>query len=571
MASEIEDIIKEQETTNTNLQLLEDSKDINELLLLESKLSNDLLETNSGIVNSLSKDITNSIKVLDSAVSGLKLENVEPEAPVINVASSVIGTPDVNIEGTSNLPAPIVNVDGASSVPTLLNEGESTREIRDVTPIQNLPTIQQEDSPLVLPEGDTSSDSLEGLEDETKEQTPFLASMASNMALLAENAKDRALSLLSVDRQKDPDTASGGLAGLTGKIGPAIAKAGIIGLAAVATGTLVKSLFDGLTDESLIKDITGKASKDLLASEQSFAAISNAVEKLTFGLFSAKEVFEFIQPVAKKFQDGVDALFDPESGVFAEFTTGIIKLFDGDIRGALKDTGELILNLPIKLFELGRKIGDEIASLLPDSFTEGFRDLVDPILDPVFEFIGITIPEAFQEGVNTVIAGFDFLLELPAKIGEAVSGFASDVVDGLLNKVTELSSDLPFGVGDSLKNLFSDDEDKKVINNQTDSNLHKSSEVRAVTPAEQNRAKLLSPIIPKNDGINIASPISPVNKSADKVTLLSKQRLEDSKVTVSPTPPQTIIVPQEKREPKKISRRKESNDMTLAFMGIGSF
>ena len=577
----IEELLQEQESTNLNLKLLKDSQDTNDKILMESMKSNELLESSSAAIEQLSIGVKDSFRLLGAAVKKLTLEREEELAPVINLPK-----PETEV-----LPAQVVELPSASAAePLLLNPGPSDQALVP-TPVSD--NVVQPDSSVEVPaipvETDESSDSasegIEGVEKNTEEAIPLLARMASGIGSLVDDAKERALAALAVDRQTDrPDSASGSLDGLGGKLSSALGKAGVIGAVALATGALVKGVFDGITDDALIQDITGKARSDLTASEETFAILANSIEALSFGLFSAKEVFNFAQPAAETFQRGIDALFDPSTGVFKEFTVGVVKLIDGDLRGAFKEALSLLVQMPMKIFDLGQRIGTELIGLLPDSFTEGLQEMIDPILDPVFQFTTVTIPEAFSSAVDTITSGFDFMLELPGRIANTVSTFASDIVEGLQERVKSVTSSLPFGIGEKLSGLFSDaDSQPEKADSQeiqrTASNsiapLVSEAPVAGVeqlpTPQPVQTEGIFKAVTDSPQGQNIPQVAPATGVTAERTTQLSKERMDAQKVTVEAPPAQTIVVPEQKKEEKRITRKKESNDLTLAFMSQGSF
>ena len=534
--ADVEELLDEQKEANLQLQLLEDNKEIFEDLLSNSNSANDILSQNSDNIATLESSLTGSIEELNSSFANIALEQPEPSPITVQAASSLPAIINENEEMVDN------------QLLLVAGQNQLIEAIRDVTPTSDTELIAE-----------SNADEMAALVTNAEEQTQALTDIAGGVGAVVDNTEPEAAA--GVDRQKDTE------AGEDFDLG----KAGIIGAAAIATGALVKSVFDGLTDDKLIKDITGKARGELTASEETFAVLANSVETLTLGLFSAKEVFETAQPAAAKFQEGVDALFDPSTGVFSDFTNSILKLFDGDIRGALSDAVSGLLNFPASIFELGQRIGTELLSLLPTSFTDGITDFLDPILEPVFGFFNETLPEAFNGAVDTITDSFDFILSIPTKITDAISGLASDAILKLEEKVKSATSDLPFGIGDKIAGLFDGDDTKGTNETAAPSTVATIAPKEDVTTGVPKEEGLFSPVLRNTTSNNVPQLKSPPITEGTTSVQLSKQRLDEQKVTVEAPAPQTIIVPEQKREEKKLSRRKESNDMTLAFMGIGNF
>jgi len=556
--SEVENLIQEQATTNLNLALLLDTKATFDDILLENMISNELLDTNSNAIVSLDKTLKSEITNLSSTIASFKLD--EPEE-------------------FKSLPLPIETNFPLLPAPegTVFDQSEVVNALTELQPIEpELRTVinEAEDDTQILSDiSETGDDSVSHLSD--------INDGIQEIISRDETEEFESQKGVAVDRQKDSEASEGLFEGMGGKAAALAGKAGVIGAVALATGAIVKSVFDGLTDDKVIQDITGKARKDLTASEESFAILSNVVETLSFGLFSAKETFEAVQPLAEGFQKATDALFDPDEGVFGFFTSSVIKLFEGDIMGALEDTVIGIAKLPLKIFELGQKIGTALFDLLPTDIQNQVSDFITPITDPLFKFFFEDIPNTYQAIADTIKSGFDFIMDIPnkietmvtnftdsviegltsafdfvgdiaSKIADSVSNFASDIINGIKGKAVELASDLPFGIGDKIVSLFD------------------TIEAPEKKEPVQNKG-IFKPILSKEAGENIPISKSPSVVDAEPTAKLSKERFDQQQVIVQSTPPQPIIIEKEKREEKKISRRTESNDMTLSMLGMGNF
>ena len=596
MATEVEDLIQEQAMTNLNLEIMSENKEIFENLLLEALITNDLLTSNSSAISDLEKNVASSFKVLGSVLSNAPLENTQALLEDKTPSAITVLPPEINTNSTA------------------LVEGK--------------PDVE------VLPALDESTDTLEDISNTGDLSLTKLANINDGINALVGNAEEAESEIpgVAVDRQKEKDGDSSSLfEGFGGKAAALAGKAGIIGAAIAGTGLFVKGIFDGLTDEKLIKQITGKAADDLTASEQTFAALAQGIESLTFGLFSATEIFETVQPLADEFQSGVDALFDPIDGVFADFMQGFFKLLDGDIVEGFTSLLSGIGTFPSKLVGLTVDLIKDGTDLLidlfaPDDMVDDLKSGVDAFFTPISDLFNEDLPNFMRSIVQSVISGFDTaisgvlqifdgdilgglstiivgvkdnfvdtfmsffelgksifegfiptdiqdnitgafdtakesitnvfndILDIPSKIAEIFTNFASDIGNFAGDKLKSIAGSLPFG-GDTISALgdFFTSDDKRVENKP-----------------KLKPTGLFKAVVPKEEGINIPSVKSPSNVDAKPTAALSKERFNEQKVTVEAPAPQTIIIPAEKREKKTIERRKESSDMRLAMAGMGN-
>lgn len=528
-------------------------------------------------------------------------------------------------------------------------------------------------------------------EDYNDDSLALMKSMNSNLEGILTNSDQAEEAMepaaIAVDRQNDGDAGKGfELGGLGGKLGKLAGKAGIIGAAAVATGMLVKSVFDGLTDDKLIKQITGKARGELTASEEAFAVISNVVGTLSFGLFSAEETFAAMLPLAAGFQKATDAIFDPETGVFSSLMMGMFKLLDGDLKEGISAILSGILDFAPKAIGLGLELLKDGAKALLGLFLDAdmvgeISASIDKFVDPVIGLFKEDLPKMIQNmignavnslskvfdglmqlfdgdligGVGTIIGSlydtingimgdtlgamndvfaiitgidvvekisttfdsvvtsiteaFDTFLSIPEKIAEFFLGFASSITSFITDKISAIGDKLGSFGGSALKGLTSffsgDDEKEKAVVQKT---------VQPVTPIEEVIAKKPEPIrkvvkakpkpkrnrygkyktkeaydaainsfldqdddedeglfkpVVKNKKSNYVPALKAARLNSDIATKASKERFDDDKLNVNVAAPAPVIINNEKREKRNIIRKTESNDITLAMMAQG--
>jgi hypothetical protein len=605
MATEVEDLIAEQTLTNLNLEIMSENKDIFEKLLAESVMSNSLMDRNTSSIFSLEKKIGDSIKFLSGLSSNISNQNL--------------------IEDKTNA-------------------------------IEVLPAIKATDGSL---EAIEDNGSLEGIEDNGDNSLIVLNSIDNNIAKLVNDSAESQLeqSGVAVDRQDDgekSDSKKSGLLSGMGKLpGIGAISAGLSSfasaavaplLAAASVGLFAKGAFDALSDDKLIKDLTGKVASELEGAEKVLLGFAGGLSQLTFGLLETKDIFDFVLPVQDKLQKSLDFLFDPADGVFGRFASGFSSMLDGNFKDGFKDIFANIFEIPFMAGEAVTNLVKEGAKgivrlFAPDHLVKELEAGIDGLFDPITKFFSETIPKlgksianvfvetssaliqpiinlkdnllaAFKdttagvfEGIaklfkgditggmleiigsivklpidllsstatlliestsnlfnlipkDIINAAFDKITSIPEAIAAFFTKFASNISGLIGNKLKSVGESLPsFLGGDALKSissLFIDDSKEEA----TDSSPVKSK-------------GLFKAVVTKDQGLNVPQVKSP-NIGASKTVELSKQRLEDKNINVEVAAPQPVIIQPQPRDKQVIVKKRESNDLTLAMMGLGN-
>ena len=385
MASEIEKLLTEQKTTSDQMELFNQSKGTFEDLLLEQMITNEELDTTKSLIEAQSADVSKSILSIPSffseALSGIDFEAEDVQRVVVdNVESFRQNPPAVILDGLEDslkfmaglmkekfeavldkpltelpaLPAPIIDVGPDANIIPALPAPEDTPAVLEAQ-AQPLP-LGGENQPFDELE-DASVSSAKAL-NEINENIDTMAKIAVNDAKVVGTAGGFG----NEDTGEEDEGESGGLFDLfngfgKGKLGKkaggflkGLGKAVKIGGAVLAGGLFLADIYEGFTSDEKIKEITGKAKDNLTDAESSAAAIANAISGLTFGLVDARSVFQTATPIVEKLQEGVDALFDPDVGLFGTLVSGVFQAVDkfstGDILGGAEALVEGIADTP---------------------------------------------------------------------------------------------------------------------------------------------------------------------------------------------------------------------------------
>jgi hypothetical protein len=371
MASEIEKLLTEQETTSFQLELFNQSKDTFSGILQEGIQENNL-------ISSLISSNQANFKELASSFSSLSV----PEP----LASNIVEVDNIDQLSPEIIQQAAEPTASETAVPAELNEGNELAETGNLT----------------------------------------LRSIDANIQTLADIALDQAKVVGSAgggadgEELPEPDTGGlsdlfGGITGKFGKLGKLAGRALGVGAAVAGAGIFLSDLYEGFTDDETIKAITGKAKEDLTDAESSSAAIANAISGLSFGLLDAKDVFAEITPYVDMLQNGMDQLFDPEIGIFGTTVSGIFsavdKFSEGDIMGGLSDLTDAFLEIPKKIFELLGNLASELLEFLPGQMKDAILGGVENITN----FAGDAKEKAGE--------AFDSAKETAASAAKSVSSF----------------------------------------------------------------------------------------------------------------------------------------------------
>ena len=579
--SEVEDLLKEQSskdeeqvTANKYLELLEDSSDYLEDLLLEQMITNDEIGGFKTVLVDFGKGIINEISALSGVVSSFKElvtppEPIEPDEALSPATDKVAGFFKSQDERDSE----IKNIMSANSKiqQDALNEEEKFKKsfMGQVTNLVNkVPGVQigggdiQTPATMEVPSKITDEEGYADLETVGERQLFMLTNidkvLSEQLRLFKDGNKDVGTSSsLTGGKEKDKDEGSMfdmfdnipgmGMFKKLAKKFPKLIKGfkvfgKILGKAAIVLGTFlfIKDLFDGMFNDEAVKDITGKASKDLEASESTAASIANGIAGILSplnwlfesifgmkdGLVSVQDIFGAIEPVFALLNKGIDQIFDPEEGIFGKVTSSLFKLLDGDFMGALTDMGDAFLDIPTKIMD---KLSSVINYLLGTDIditgiiTEGITKKVKQVMD-----IGGNVADMAGGALDSVGDFFGFGGDKKKEVPVEPKTTAADIV--------------------AVNKLLPDMQAQSLSSNKAGKGLS-----RAIAQKPETFA-------------------TPIPRAVDeRASKLSKQRLDDDKVVVNVPQAPPVVVQMPKESNRQTIRRTSADDagMLIANGAIG--
>ena len=581
MASEIEKLLTEQETTSTQVELFNENKETFEDLLLEQMITNEEVSNfTSTLANSISSlkdmldntdiqevEVVNSNDFLPAPVESTAItpEVLPAEAPNFqtffdereNVANEIAKITKLNEEiKASNAQA---DQEFASSFQGKLTEfsnklpvigdriGESlaTRFGPEATELEAIP-----DTPREL-------DFYNELEDIQEKVLFAMVASEQHLGELVKMQKEAgevvgsASMLGDKDKPKEDDDGFSfdGLGGLFKGIGKKLGKFGMlakgalkIGGSVLTAGFILADVFEGFTSDERIQEISGKAKEDLSEAESGAVALANVIEGLSFGLIDAKDTFPELVPIVDVLQDGIDQIFDPDIGLIGTLTSGFMngvgQLLDGDIMGGLGTILDGFLDLPSRVIEVVGRWATELVEMLPTEIANNIKEKFGNM----------------KEMASTLLDGASSFL-----------GFGDDD-DKEKEKLAEKEEDSGGGFFGSL--FGGDDEEEQTASAQpSNSALGFSSNTQAAgSQGDTNQPMMLNPV---SNGTG-AQPISSLGSEGAQTMSMSKQRFDEQGSGGNGNGGDTtVVVNQQKSEGRSIQRSKQNSDWSLAFLNAG--
>lgn len=328
------------------------------------------------------------------------------------------------------------------------------------------------------------------------------------------------------EKPEDDSEGFDGFGGLFKRLGKKLGKFGKlakgalkIGGAVLTAGFILSDVFEGFTSDEKIQEISGKAKSDLSDAEASAVAVANVIEGLSFGLINAKDTFPDLVPIVETMQDGIDQLFDPEIGLLGTLTSGFMngigQLMDGDIMAGMGTILKGFWELPKRVYDVVGGWVSNLVEMLPtamsDSIKEKFGDAK--------EFIG---------GVFDSASSF--------------LGFGDDEIDKLNKTGRTQPSNSALGFTSNNK--------------------------KQIPSRLENKPAYLIPAGQKNESSTRA--VSGLGNEGRRTMALSKQRFEErNRIEKGKGEDTTIVVNQQQASSRSMVRNKQNPDMTLAFLNSG--
>lgn len=533
MASEIEKLLTEQKTTSTTLEILKDMDEYAQDTLLEQMLTNESLDKGFESENKFFSQLNSAISSLPLAFADLIPENNNGE--VNSLTPQVTLNPNFMVPEIKEI-VPIANLEGVEILNASLTQ--KFDEIIEAIPAE---LVQ---SPIILDEKKREEETqqaittlpsvigvdnlTESLDDYTLGVLKELQNISQSNEIIAKAAMEdlEVKGALSTEPEKLPDTATeseGLLGGLQipglGKLGGAargLLKGVGIAALAVQTATSIYEGFEVFNNDDKIKEIGELGDKVITDADRSSATLASAFENFTFGFLDATETFKSIKPVVNFLQNGIDSIFDPDTGILASATnelfSSIENFSEGDILSGFKD---LLVDLPMTLVDV-----------LWDGIQAG--------LSSVFELLPDRVQETITKKIKSVTDFGEGIAETASNIKDSVTGF--------------------FGFGDEGEQ----EENLKVIkqNNKEVAEIvnEKVSPINAVIPQDMS----VSSIPARKDNSQ-----SVANESKK----IFMKQIENNKTEKSQQP---IIINQSSGGDKaKVSRTASNPDTRLAMLNSG--